>query len=121
MLDRKFVVENAELVAENCRRRNSPADIERLLGLEQARKANQAMVDDLNRRANEVSKSIGKATDAADREARKEEGRRLRDECTRAQAELETITAESDAILRTIPNMSHPDAPIGSDDQANLE
>jgi len=38
-----------------------------------------------------------------------------------AQAELEKITAEADEIHRVIPNMSHPSAPIGTDDQANLE
>jgi len=29
--------------------------------------------------------------------------------------------SEADALLRLIPNMSHPDAPVGVDDQANLE
>ncbi|HJS08095.1 MAG TPA: serine--tRNA ligase, partial [Pirellulales bacterium] len=75
MLDRRFVVENAQLVKENCQRRNSGADVDRFVGLEQARKSVQQKADDLNRQANEVSKSIGKAKDAAEREARKEEGR----------------------------------------------
>ena len=65
----------------------------------------------LNRQANEVSKSIGKAKDAAEREARKEEGRRLREQATAAQAEIDRSLAEADAILRTIPNLTHPDAP----------
>jgi len=121
MLDRKFVVENAERVKENCARRNCTVDMDRFVGLEQARKAKQQQVDDFNRQANEVSKSIGKAKDAAERDARKEEGRRLRELCVTAQAELDEIIAESDAILRMIPNMSHPDAPVGTGDLANLE
>jgi seryl-tRNA synthetase len=121
MLDRRFVVENAVLVKENCQRRNSTADVDRFVGLEQARKAVQQKVDDLNRQANEVSKSIGKAKDAAEREARKEEGRRLRELCTKTQAEYDEILAEAEDILRQIPNLSHPDAPVGADDQANLE
>jgi seryl-tRNA synthetase len=121
MLDRRFVVENAELVKENSRRRNSPADVDRFLGLEQARKAAQQKIDELNRQANDVSKSIGKAQDAAEREARKEEGRRLRELCTTTQAELDQITAEADAVLRQIPNLSHPAAPVGATDEANLE
>ena len=48
------------------------------------RKAKQAEVETLNRQANEVSKSIGKAKDAAEREARKDEGRRLREATTAA-------------------------------------
>lgn len=121
MLDRKYVVENAQAVAENCRLRNSPADVAQFVELDQARKATQTQVDDLNRQANEISKTIGQAKDPAEREVRKEEGRRLRELVTTTAAQLEQITAESEAILKTIPNLSHPDAPIGVDDGANLE
>jgi seryl-tRNA synthetase len=121
MLDRKFVVEHADLVEQNCRRRGSQADVRRFVTLETQRKAKQADVDQLNRQANEVSKSIGKAKDPAEREARKNEGRALREKTSEAQAELDRLAAEAETILRTIPNMSHPEAPVGADDQANLE
>ena len=47
---------------------------------EAERREMQATVEELNRKANEVSKSIGKAKDADEREARKEEGRKLREQ-----------------------------------------
>lgn len=121
MLDRKFVVDNLELVRQNCLHRGARADLERFAQLDAERKSRQSQLDDLNRQANEVSKSIGKAKDAAEREARKEEGRRLREQATAVQAELDRAVADSDAILRTVPNLSHPQAPIGGDDQSNLE
>ena len=121
MLDRKFVVDNVELVRKNCVNRGAKADIDRLVSLEAERRAKQTALDDLNRRANEVSKTIGKAKDAAEREARKEEGRQLREQVTSTQAELDRVLAESDVILRTIPNLTHPDAPLGADDGSNLE
>ena len=121
MLDRKFVAENADAVRENCRRRGAKADVDRFVALEAQRRQKQTEVEDLNRRANEVSKSIGKAKDEAEREARKAEGRQLREQITAVQADVDRIAAEADAILRQIPNMSHPEAPIGADDQANLE
>ncbi len=121
MLDRRFVVENADLVEQNCRRRGSQADVQRFVQLETQRKAKQAEVDDLNRQANDVSKSIGKAKDPAERDARKAEGRQLREHTAAAEAELNQIGAEADSLLRAIPNLSHPDAPVGGDDQANLE
>ena len=34
---------------------------------------------------------------------------------------LEWIRTELDALHRSIPNMSHPDAPVGADEKANLE
>ncbi|NIP85543.1 MAG: serine--tRNA ligase, partial [Planctomycetales bacterium] len=42
-----------------------------------------------NRQANEISKSIGQAPDADQREARKEEGRQKREEKERVQAEID--------------------------------
>ncbi|MCA9227978.1 MAG: serine--tRNA ligase, partial [Planctomycetales bacterium] len=121
MLDRKFILENAEAVKRNCELRGASADIDRLVESESQRRAKLQEVEELNRQANEVSKSIGKAKDADEREARKEEGRRLREAKDAAQAEHDRLDAEVMAIQRLIPNMTHPDAPIGADDQANLE
>jgi len=121
MLDRKFIVENATRVKENCTHRGVVADVDGLLELEQRRRALQRDVEELNRRANAVSKSIGKATDAAERAARKEEGRALRQQKDAVQREVDTLDAQVRQLQSQIPNMSHPDAPIGADDQANLE
>ncbi|MCL6501716.1 MAG: serine--tRNA ligase [Pirellulales bacterium] len=118
MLDRKFILENAPLVKENCLRRKSPADVDRFVALETQRRALQARLDDLNRQANELSRSIGKA-DAAQREALKAKGRELRAEAQAAEHELAGLAAELDAIHRAIPNLSHPDAPVG--ENANRE
>ncbi|MFH1266976.1 MAG: serine--tRNA ligase [Planctomycetota bacterium] len=121
MLDRKFIVENAEQVKQNSTNRGIEVDVDRFVELEGRRKQLQVDVDGLNREANQVSKSIGKAKDEAQREARKEEGRRLRQQVTEAKADLDRFTGELAAIHRSIPNLSHPEAPVGADDQANLE
>jgi len=113
MLDRKFVVENVELVKRNCVNRGVRAHVDRLVELDAKRRACQLEVDELNRQSNELSKSIGKAKDAAEREARKEQGRQLRERSAAAQAELDRATAELDQVLRTIPNLTHPEAPVG--------
>lgn len=121
MLDRRFIVENAELVKQNCLNRGSKADVDRFVQFEADRKARQMELEDLNRRANEVSKSIGKAKDPAEREARKEQGRQLREQTQALEAEIARIAVELDSIHRQIPNMSHPEAPVGVDDKSNLE
>lgn len=121
MLDRKFIVDHADLVKQNCERRGSRADVDRFVELDALRRQKQAEVEALNRRANEVSKSIGQARDAREREARKVEGRTLREQTAAAEADLDGILSEMDAIQRTIPNVSHPDAPVGGGGEANLE
>jgi seryl-tRNA synthetase len=121
MLDRRFVADNIDLVQENCRRRGAKVDVHRFADLESKRRTKQAEIEELNRKANEVSKSIGKAKDNDEREARKAEGRALRERTAAAQLEADHLSDEADAILKSIPNLSHPDAPLGADDQANLE
>ena len=61
MLDRKFIVENAEAVAKNCELRGVTADVSRLVELEGQRRELLQQAEELNRRANEVSKSFGLA------------------------------------------------------------
>ena len=121
MLDRKYILENAADVAQNCVNRGVEADVPRLVDLESARREKQQEVQQWNQRANEISKSIGKAKDDSEREARKEEGRQLRERKEDAQAEHDKLEAEIRAIQSTIPNCSHPAAPVGVDDKANLE
>jgi seryl-tRNA synthetase len=118
MLDRKFIVDNADKVKQNCAQRGVKCDVDRLLELETARRQKLHDVEELNRQANEIAKTIGKAKDAAEREARKEEGRRLREQKDAAQAEHDRLDEEAKAIQLTIPNLTHPDAPIGGEHDA---
>lgn len=121
MLDRKFIVENISAVRQNCTNRGVTCDLDRLVELEAKRRALLVQVEDFNRKANDVAKSIGQTKDPAEREARKEEGRKLRDHKDAAQAEHDGLEREILTIQLTVPNMAHPDAPVGVDDQANLD
>ncbi len=118
MLDRKFVLENLEAVRENCRRRNVQVDLDRFVQLEQRRRELDRELQQLNRQANEVSRSIGKAP-PEEREKIKEQGRLLRQKRDQVQEELQRVQQEATALLAQVPNMTHPDAPVGQDASAN--
>jgi seryl-tRNA synthetase len=45
----------------------------------------------------------------------------LREQVAEAKAEMDQVAAELEAIHKSIPNLSHPDAPVGADDTANRE
>jgi len=113
MLDKRFILENAERVQQNCDRRGVKIDVARFCELEQQRRALQAELEEINRQANLVSKSIGQAQSDDVREQRKAEGRRLRQEKETKQAERQRLGVEADAIYRRIPNLSHPESPVG--------
>jgi seryl-tRNA synthetase len=120
MLDRKFILDNVDAVKLNCKNRNVLADVDQFVALERERKSLQQELEKLQTEANTVSKSIGQAKSEAEREAKKEEGRILREKATAVKATLETLETDLDGIQRLIPNMSHPEAPIGADDAANV-
>ncbi len=115
MLDRKFIIENVDRIKKNCADRGVKCDVERLVELEAERRKKLQSVEEANRKANEVAKMIGKAKDAVERESMKEEGRRLREQKDAAQAEHDRLDAEARAVQATIPNLTHPEAPIGGE------
>ena len=102
MLDRRFVADNIDLVTANCKSRGSSADVAKFAALDKLRRQFQADIDRLNGEAGQVSKSIGKAADAAEREAKKTEGRRLREEISA----LEAKSAEIVAATGLLPHLS---------------
>lgn len=121
MLDRKYIVENAQAVAKNCELRGAKVDVAALVGLEARRREKLAEAQELNRLANETSKLIGKAGSPEEREELKEKGRSLREQKDSAQTEHDTLDAEVGELQVQIPNLTHPSAPIGDDDTANTQ
>jgi seryl-tRNA synthetase len=121
MLDRKFILDNAEAVKRNCANRGVPEKVDQLVELEIQRRQKLSEAEDLNRRANEFSKRIGQAKDNAERETLKEQGRLLREEKDAAQRVHDELDRQVHELQLHLPNMAHPDAPVGASDQSNLE
>ncbi|MFK7766592.1 MAG: serine--tRNA ligase [Mariniblastus sp.] len=121
MLDRKYILENVDAVKQNCDNRNVKVDVDRLVELETTRRAKLQEVQELNTASNAASKKIGKAADEAEREALKVEARELREKKDVAQTEHDKLDAEIHDIQLGVPNMAHPDCPVGVDDKSNLE
>ncbi|QEG43700.1 serine--tRNA ligase [Roseimaritima ulvae] len=118
MLDRKYIVENADAVRENCIRRGVDCDVAQLVQWEQQRLAKLQEAQELNRQANEVSKQIGKAKDNDERQQFISKGRELREAKDAAQKEHDSLDAQILDIQRLIPNLTHADAPTGGEDDA---
>jgi seryl-tRNA synthetase len=120
VLDRRWVADHTDEVIENCRRRGLPesllAEIGRFSSLDADRRRLKGEIDGLNQQAGQVSRSIGKAASDEEREARKAEGRQLREQISALEAASNEVVAAGDAILRAIPNLTHPNAPAGGEE-----
>ena len=120
MLDRRWVADHTDEVIENCRRRGLPesllAEVGRFASLDADRRRLKGEIDGLNQQAGQVSRSIGKAASDEEREARKAEGRQLREQISALEAASNEVVAAGDAILRAIPNLTPPEAPAGGEE-----
>src|SRR3954451_15363445 len=118
MLDLKYVLANTETVRQNCRDRNVPAaivdEVDRVAALEGRRKALLQAVEEVRRRQNEVAQATGKEKDPARRAELVAEGKRLKAEVGDSEEQLRQLEAEVKSRLGRIPNLTHPDAPIGA-------
>jgi len=117
MLDLKFVIANAEAVKQNCRNRNAPPDVlddvDRAVALEGERRSLLQAVEEIRRRQNEVAQATGREGEPERRRALIEEGKRLKLEVAQEEERLRRLEAEVTRRLKRIPNLTHPDAPVG--------
>ena len=119
MLDLQYICDNADAVRENCERRGVKVDLEKVLALRGQRSESIQLVDQKRKDQKEVSGKIPKAS-AEDKPKFIAEGKQLREEISEAEAKLKEIEAELFAEQSRIPNMTHPDAPIGGEDDARV-
>jgi len=112
-------------VRENCRNRNAPADvlddIDLIASLESDRKRVLTAVEDVRRRQNEVAQSTGKERDPARRAELIEAGKRLKTDVVDQEEQLRRLDDEIKQRLRRIPNLTHPDAPVGRTESDSVE
>jgi seryl-tRNA synthetase len=119
MLDIADIRANLQAVKDNCANRGVCVDVDRAVELDDERKrlVNEAQL--LQQRANEVSKAIPREKDPAARGQLIAEGKSLREQVDGLEKRLKQTEEARDAVLLTIPNMTHPDAPVGATADAN--
>jgi seryl-tRNA synthetase len=125
MLDLKYVIANIDAVRQNCRNRKVPPDvlddIDRVVALEAERRTLLAAVEEVRRRQNEVAQATGKEKDPERRSAHIEEGKRLKADVGEQEERLRVMDDEIKQRLRRVPNLTHPDAPIGATEDDSRE
>src|SRR5947207_1384616 len=115
MLDVQVIRANLDAVKANCRNRNVPAaDPDLVIRLDDDRKRLVQEAQTLQQRANELSKGIPKEKDPAKKQELIAEGKRLREQVAGVERQVKDVEAKLHAALLVIPNLTHPDAPVGT-------
>ena len=116
VLDLRFIIENLDAVRANCAKRNVPVDLDRLVRA--GRAAPRA-----DRRA-AVGTGAAQRARARDRRAASRAttsatlGKELKEREATLEGELAGVRDELTALHVLVPNMTHPDVPIGDDGRA---
>jgi len=121
MVDLKFIKENLEAVKENIRNRHMEADAELVVRLYDERNALIAQVDSLRAQRNENAQRMKGKLTAEERSVLIEEGKALKSRIAELEEKLEQKEKELYREASKIPNMAHPEAPVGKEDKDNLE
>lgn len=121
MLDYRFIKEHLEAVKKNIADRNMNADADRVVALFDERTALITKLQTLQQKRNDNAKAMKGRLADDERRRLIEEGKAIKEAISVCEKETASVEAELETEGRRIPNMAHPDAPVGAVDSDNLE
>ena len=121
MLDIKVIREQPDFVKNELAKVAFPAtDIDALLACDAKRRAIIQETESLRAERTSRSKQIRTIADPEEREKAISDMRAVGDRVSQLEKDLNVVEGEFQQRLLDIPNLPHPDVPIGKDDQENL-
>ncbi len=120
MIDLKLIREHPDLVREALVKLNTTAPIDEILALDAKRRDLLQQVEALKAQRNAASKEISRLEDEAARQARIEEMRAVGEEIRRLDEDVRAVDERLDLLLLEVPNIPHPDVPVGKDESENV-
>ncbi|KAI9097881.1 hypothetical protein K1719_025652 [Acacia pycnantha] len=119
-IDFKWIRDNKEAVAANIKNRNSYANLELVLELYEKTFNLQKEVERVRGERNAVANKMKGKMEQSERQRLIEEGKSLKDQLAALEEELVKLTDELQQEAQCIPNMTHPDVPIGGEDSSRI-
>ncbi|GIW39963.1 MAG: serine--tRNA ligase [Candidatus Binatia bacterium] len=120
MLDIRLVREETDFVKRELRKVGfDPAEIDALLEIDRKRRAKIHEVESLKAQRSSVSREIPRLEEP-ERTRRIEEMRALGERISALEKELEALERAFREKMLEIPNLPHPDVPVGPDETANV-
>ncbi len=122
MIDIQLLRDNPERVAEKLKTRGFSFDVAHFQSLENERKNLQIATQELQSNRNTQSREIGKVKSRGeDIEPLRQKMSVLAEEFDKKKQALETVLAELDTLLMSMPNIPHESVPIGESEEENVE
>ncbi|KAI3968566.1 hypothetical protein MKW92_017253 [Papaver armeniacum] len=119
-IDFKWIRDNKDAVASNIKSRNSVADLDLVLDLYERSLNLQKEVQRLRGERNVVANKMKGKLEPSERQELIEEGKILKEGLLTLEEDLLKLTEKLQKEAQCIPNMAHPDVPIGGEDCSGL-
>jgi seryl-tRNA synthetase len=119
MLDIQYIHDHLDEVKTNCRNRNIKADVDQVVQLDDERRRLIQETQVIQQRQNEIARLTKGAKDPAERQKLIQEGKSLKEKVSGQEKQLKQAESDLRAALSTIPNLSHPEAPVGTTAEDN--
>ena len=113
MLDVKFIRENLELVEKSTKEKGYRINVKEVLELDDKRKAVLAEAEGMRARRNEIAGQMKGGKPAPELIA---EGKKIKEEMAKVEAELSGVEGELNAKLKAVPNVIFDDVPLGGEE-----
>ncbi|KAG0500613.1 hypothetical protein HPP92_000685 [Vanilla planifolia] len=117
-IDFKWIRDNKHLVAVNIENRNSAANLELVLGLYEQYCSLQQEVERLREERNVIASKMKGKLEPSVRQDLIDEGKSLKDVISTLEQDLLILTDKLQIEAQIIPNITHPDAPIGGEENS---
>lgn len=121
MLDMKYLRDNLDAVKENIRNRFMDADADKAAALYDQRNSLLQEIEALRKERNENSAKMKGPLSPDERQPLIARGKELKEDLAKGEEKLKVLQTELDQTAALLPNMAHPDAPVGKEDKDNLE
>lgn len=117
MIDYRELKTRHDEIAQNIANRNMKVDLDKTIELMDKKSELMHAAEELRTKRNENAAKMKGPMDKSARDVLIEEGRVLKEKIASVEAELESVEAEFNVLIRQIPNYAHPKAPIGKEDK----
>lgn len=120
MLDIKFIRDNKDLVAMAAKKKRIEFDVEKLLGIDEKRRALLLKIEEKRTEQNAANLEIVKAV-GPEKSAILERMRFLKEDLAKEEDELKIIMHEWQVLMLSVPNIPDISVPEGESDEDNKE
>lgn len=120
MLDTKFIRANLERVREGAKQKRIEIDLDRLIALDDERKAILAEEEALRARQKSAGKEIAQL-EGAEKQAAVEALGKIPEQVKEQTSRRREVEQQLDELARLVPQPPDPEVPIGVDDTENVE